>query len=144
MSLLSKIWKGAKGVVKSVAGSAIGKVAASAIPGVGPITAAVIGAAGSTIAGNLTKQKRSSVSMLPALPGGGGSILPPIGRAIKSAVPYAAGMAAGGIIWDDEPKKKRRRRKGISAKDLSSFKRVARLVDKYAKPVHHFRNFKKG
>lgn len=142
MSLFSSIGKVFKGAVKGIAGSALGKLAVSAIPGVGPIAGAVIGTAASAAASALTS--RSKAVSLPALPGGGGRMLPPIGRAIATAAPYVAGAAAGGIIWDNEPRKKRRRRKGISAKDLSSFKRVARLVDKFAKPVHHFRNFKKG
>lgn len=145
MSLFGSIGKALKGVAKSVAGSALGKLAVTAIPGVGPIAGAVIGTVGSVAAQTLlTPKGKKTMSMLPALPGGGGRMLPPIGKAIATAAPYAAGALAGGIIWDDQPRKKRRRRKGISAKDLSSFKRVARLVDKYAKPVHHFRNFKKG
>lgn len=51
---------------------------------------------------------------------------------------------AGMYIDHDGVVRKRRRRKGITARDLMSFKRVARLVDKFSKPVHHFRNFKKG
>jgi len=141
MSLFSSIGKVFKGAVKGLAGSALGKLAVSAIPGVGPIAGAVIGTAASLGASALTS--RSKAVSLPVLPGGGGRMLPPIGRAIATAAPYAAGAAAG-IIWDQPEKKKRRRRKGISARDLSSFKRVARLVDKFSKPVHHFRNFKKG
>lgn len=33
----------------------------------------------------------------------------------------------------------RRRRRGITARDLASFRRVANLIRKYAAPVRHFR-----
>lgn len=129
--------------------SSIGKVVMKAAPFVsGALTGGVVGASqilGAALRGKVEKAARKSqMAKLPVLPGGGGGrMLPPLGKVAAGAAPYVLG-AAGGIIWDSEPKKKKRRRKGISAKDLASFKRVARLVDKFSKPVHHFRNFKKG
>lgn len=131
------------GSIAKFAGKAL-NVVSKAAPIVTGIATGGLGGVASVLYGAASLSKRSKPKMsLPALPGGGGRMLPPIGRAIATAAPYAAGAAAG-ILWDNEPRRKRRRRKGISAKDLQSFKRVARLVDKFAKPVHHFRNFKKG
>lgn len=119
-------------------GKVLGKIAApvlSVIPGVGPIAGTILGAAAQKVLGGGGGGGGGGIN-LPALPGG---------ARMPAGLPAIAGAAAGGYLgginWDTP--KKRRRRKGITAKDLTSFKRVARLVDKYAKPVHHFRNIKK-
>lgn len=143
MSLLKSISKIGKGVLKSVAGSTVGKLAASVIPGVGPVLGTAIGMAAGAIGGGGGKGgggKLPPLGGLPALPSGGGKIV-----GLSSAGAAVMG-AAGSWLYDamgNPVHKKRRRKKGITAKDLTSFKRVARLVDKYAKPVHHFRNIKK-
>jgi len=143
VSLLKSIAKIGKGVIKSVAGSTLGKVAASVIPGVGPVLGTVLGtAAGAVLGGGKGGGggKLPPLGGLPSLPAGGGKIV-----GLSSAGAAVMG-AAGSWLYDamgNPVHKKRRRKKGISAKDLTSFKRVARLVDKYAKPVHHFRNIKK-
>lgn len=99
----------------------------------GPAGVVFSGTAGLAKGLSSVKAGNLAAKALPALPG--------IGKAV-------AGGIAGDIIWDavtGQPvgmKKKRKRGKGISARDLRSFKRVARLVDKFAKPVHHMRNFK--
>lgn len=54
----------------------------------------------------------------------------------------AAAGALGGFRAAQPQQARRRRRKGISAKDLTSFKRVARLVERFSKPVHKMRNYK--
>ena len=133
MSLLKSIGKALSGVAKKVL-----PMAAAAIPGVGPVTGAVLGG----VASSVLSGRASRAPSLPALPGGaGGGMLPPI---VRTAAPMAAAAAGGAMLagWGDDHKPRRRRRKGITARDLSSFKRVARMVDKYSKPVHHFRNFK--
>lgn len=84
---------------------------------------------------------------LPALPkigsagGGGGRILPGLGAIGGSAAGSVAGAIAGSM-GSRQQKQTRRRRKGISARDLMSFKRVARLVDKFSKPVGKMRNYR--
>ena len=114
----------------------------------GGIAGGIATAAGGLLKGTVKAAPKVMKAGLPALPGvgGGGSIIPPLMRGAKAAFPYAA--AAGiGMLFDADGnpvKVKKRRRKGITARDLMSFKRVARLVDKFSKPVHHFRNFKKG
>ncbi len=52
------------------------------------------------------------------------------------------GAVAGLMQSGQLPVPKRRRRRGITPRDLSSFRRVANLVNHYAKPVHHMRNTK--
>jgi len=145
MSLLKSIAKIGKSVVKSVAGSTLGKLAVSVIPGVGPITSTVIATAAGALASKIGGASGGGGGKLPPLPalgggGGGGKIV-----GLSTAGAAMAG-AAGKWLYDamgNPVRKQRRRKKGITAKDLTSFKRVARLVDKYAKPVHHFRNIKK-
>jgi len=129
MSLLKSIGKVLTGVGKKILAPVVGGIIG------GPAGAAAsiaLSAAGSKLA---TKGIATMSAKLPALP-----VLP--GGAVLGAA--ATAVTAGGVIWDQVSQpRKRRRRKGITAKDLTSFKRVARLVDKYAKPVHHFRNIKK-
>jgi len=134
MSLLGKIAKIGKSVLKSP----IAKVATRAIPGVGQVLGAV-GVASSVA--DVVKAVRPAAKALPAIGGSGVPILP----TLSSVALGGAGAAAGGAVASlfGTTHKRRRRRKGITAKDLNSFKRVAKLVDKYAKPVHHMRNFKK-
>lgn len=145
MSLLKSIAKIGKTVVKKVAGSALGKLAVSVIPGVGPIASTALSMAAGAVATKLTGGgggggRLPPIGNLPALPSGGGKIVG------LSAAGAGVMGAAGSWLYDqmgNPVRKHRRRKKGITAKDLTSFKRVARLVDKYAKPVHHFRNIKK-
>lgn len=138
MSLLKRIGKIAGKVLKSP----IGKVVGSVIPGAGPI----ISAAGyaSAAAGAIKAVRgatRSRGLSLPTLSGAGMPSLPTLGNIVTSAgAGYAGGMMSSN---DCGCTKKKRRRKGISGKDLQSFRRVARLVDKFSKPVQKMRNFKK-
>lgn len=138
MSLFGSIGK----ALKSVAGSVVGKIATSVIPGVGPIAGTLIGTAvGSAISGGGGGGgKLPPVRGLPALPAGGGKIVGLSSAGVSAMA--GAGAIAGEWLYDkfgNPVRKKRRRRKGITPKDLSSFKRVARLIDKFAAPVHHLR-----
>lgn len=72
------------------------------------------------------------------LAAGASRALPAIGRSLPVVGTALAVSDMAGITWDQK-KKKRKRRKGISGHDLQSFKRVARLIDKFAAPVHHLR-----
>lgn len=134
MSLFKSIAKVLGGVAKKVIAPVVGGFIG------GPVGAAA--AAALTSSGSkLVSKGIQTVSKLPVLRSGGGlPVLPGLGSMAASA----GGGMAGGIIWDQVSgdKKKRRRRKGLTAKDLSSFKRVARLVDKYARPVQKMRNYK--
>jgi len=101
-------------------------VAGSGGGGLGRIAGGIVGAAGAAGRG-ITSVARGAASMCAKYPawclaaGGLGAV---------------AGLMQSGQL----PVPKRRRRKGISARDLSSFRRVANLVNHYAKPVHHMRN----
>lgn len=98
---------------------------------------------------------------LPALPGAGGG-LPGVGRAGLPATisanmaNYSAGIycrrhpqwcvQVGGIgnvaqlvAGGQLPRIKRRRRRGITPKDLQSFRRVANLIKAYSAPVRRMR-----
>lgn len=113
MSLFGKIFKGAKKLVNF--GS---KVAAIATPQ-GRALSAVSGVA-SSLGG--------AVKRLPTL--------------VKSAGVAAATSYAVDYVTDsngNQVRRRRRRRKGISGRDLQSFKRVARLIDKFAAPVHRLK-----
>ena len=127
-------------------GSVLKKVAPSVIGKINPIAGAVVSAATALSKGAVRAGVPASV--VRALPGvvgsgiGGGLILNqlpalPGGHTDTQMMQRYGGDGGIGRMH------KKRRRKGITAKDLTSFKRVARLVDKYAKPVHHFRNIKK-
>lgn len=140
MSILSNIVKGVVGVGKQIVGGVVGTAIGGPVGGV----------VGSALAGGIGG--KGGPPKLPVLPGGASGpsgMLPAItglSTGGKLALAGAAGAAAEWVIdsagrWHRTGR--RRRRKGISAKDLSSFKRVARLIDKYSKPVHHFRNIKK-
>lgn len=50
----------------------------------------------------------------------------------------------GDQIPDEYGAPRRRRGRGITARDLRSFRRVANLIHKYAAPVRHMRGYKKG
>lgn len=122
MSLLGKAAKALKRV---------GKVAlkvAKPIIGMTPLGLGVTagGAAGSLLGAAMRKTTTSA--MVRALPGAGLAV----GGGYAGAA-IEQHMAASGYT------KRRRRRKGISGKDLSSFKRVARLIDKFAAPVHRLK-----
>lgn len=133
MSLLGSIKKIGKKALRAAAkvgGSSI----LSSIPGIGGI-AGTAGAVAASVLSSSTAKKaaKAAARALPVLPG------------VGSVAAGAAGVGAGMIIdqFTGAPTMhKRRRRKGITAKDLSSFKRVARLVDRYSKPVHKMRNYK--
>jgi hypothetical protein len=133
MSLLGSVGKVLSGGVKMIAGTALGTAVG------GPIGGAIGGALASS--GSKLASKGMSTALTVAKSGGGG--LPSFPGKGLTALGAGAAGAISGIFWDQQHKKRKRRRKGITAKDLMSFKRVARLVDKYAKPVHHFRNIKK-
>jgi len=135
MSLLKSIGKVLKGGVKTVLGSTVGGIIG------GPVGAAIGGilstSGAKTVAKAVAGAATGAAAMsLPVLPG--------VGAVARTALPAMAG-AAGAMLFDaagNPVARKRRRRKGLSAKDLSSFKRVARLVDKFSKPVHKMRNYK--
>jgi len=165
MSILGDIFKGGKNILKSTAGTF--KQVAGGLAG-GAIGTAIGGPAGgmigSTIGGSVGSIK------LPPLPGGagggggmiGGMIgggLGAAGRGISAAARGAStlcakypqwclgvgglGVVANMIQSGQLPAPRRRRRRGITARDLQSFRRVANLVDHYAKPVHHMRNIRR-
>lgn len=69
--------------------------------------------------------------------GGGGGGYAGIGPMMPSAPAYGGGtVAAGG-------RRHHRRGRGITARDLRSFRRVANLIRTYAAPVRHFRTHPK-
>ena len=123
---LKKVGKVALGTVKSVAPAAIGITpiggAVAAGLGVGKVAGSALGSA----AARLIKKAPSVVRSMPG-----------VGTAAAGAV---AGYAVENYIDGSYTMvRRRRRRKGISARDLTSFKRVARLIDKFAAPVHKLR-----
>lgn len=125
-------------------GKILGKVtnvANKALPIVGGIATGGTTGAIAALGGAAALARKKGAKALPALrrvaPGAG---LVATGAAAGSALTPMVNPSTGQITYVPH---KRRRRKGISAKDLQSFKRVARLVDKYSKSVHHFKNFKK-
>lgn len=120
MSLLGSIGKIVSGV-------------ASVIPGVGGIVGKVVGGVATSLGGQKALPRPAA---LPALTGVGRAL--PAIKSVAKAAALPALAVASSVDWKGAPKK-RRRRKGISARDLSSFKRVARLVDKFAAPVHRMR-----
>lgn len=133
MSLLKSIAKFGKKVLK---------VAAPAIARINPVMGAVAGAAG--MIGRATVKAgvpASVVRNLPALAGGsalGAFTLPGGSTGGHTDMEMVRRYGGDGGIGP----RRRKRRKGISAKDLSSFKRVARMVDKYSKPISKMRNYK--
>jgi len=151
-----KILQGAAGTFKTVAGSMAGGAIGTAIGGVPG------GMIGSTIGG-----MGGGMGRLPPLPGGGGSFGGGLGGVIGGAARGIGGAARGAVSLCQKypqwcagiggvavvsqmiqsgqlPAPRRRRRRGITASDLQSFRRVANLVDHYAKPVHHMRGFKRA
>lgn len=134
MSLLGSIGKVLTGAVKTVAGTAVGGAIG------GPIGAAIGGtlaSSGSKLAAKGVAGATAAAATLKTLP----AVMPGAGAVARTALPALAGGAAA-MIYDHMGNpigRRRRRRKGISAKDLSSFRRVARLIDKYAAPVHRLR-----
>lgn len=136
MSLLKTI----ANVAKKAVGSKLLSIGANAIPGVGPVTAAVLTAASSAVGAKLASGGGGGKNRLPALPGGGGG---GGGGGLPALVKKYGAVTDMEVEAVERMYRRRRRKKGITAKDLSSFKRVARLVDKYAKHVNHFRNIKK-
>lgn len=130
MSLLKKLAKGAKKVVKGV----IRTVAPAAI-GLTPVGGAIaaglgVGKVAGSALGNAARRLATNKGVLRALPGVGASVA---GGAVGSAVTnYVDGDYT-------VMRTRRRRRKGITPKDLTSFKRVARLIDKFSAPVHKLR-----
>ena len=142
MSLLGKLWKPVRGILKQAA-PIIGGIAGAAVGG------PVGGRVGTIIGGGVASSGGGGGIRPPALPGGapaGGSsgggglrVTVPIGRAVAGAAAASAVTHVVDEMGNVHKVSKRRRRKGISAKDLQSFKRVARLIDKYAAPVHKLR-----
>lgn len=132
MSLLKSIGKVFTGAVKTIGGGILG----TAIGGpLGGVVGAAISQSGSKLA---TKGLAGAAGALGAV-----KALPAI--VTKPGVGAVVGTVAGAgasMLYDalgNPVKKKRRRRKGITPKDLTSFKRVARLIDKFAAPVHKLR-----
>jgi len=162
VSILGDIFKGGKKLLQGTASTfktVAGSMAGSTIGGMigGPPGAMIGGAIGG--------------GGLPPLPGGGGGlgrigggglggIIGGASRAIGGAARGAATMCAkypqwclavGGVsavasmIQSGQlPAPRRRRRRGISSRDLTSFRRVANLVDRYSKPVHRMRGYKRA
>jgi len=123
MSLLGTLEGFAKKLLPSVA---------SMIPGIGPVAGAV---AGGLLSSGVEYLSKPGVPALPSLTRTGSSSLPP--PLLMTRAPSSAKYVyneAGQMV-----KKRRRRAKGISGHDLKSFKRVARLIDKFAAPVHHLK-----
>jgi len=124
MSILKSIVKGITGVGKTLLGGAVGTAIGGPIGGIigGAMSSSGAKLAAKGVAGALT-------------------VMPGVGRVASAALPVLAGAGAG-MLYDQMGRpvaQRRRRRKGITPKDLSSFKRVARLIDKYAAPVHKLR-----
>lgn len=131
MSLLGSIGKVLTGAAKTVIGGVVG----SAIGGpVGGAIGAGIGSSGAKLATKGIAGAAAVVGAAKALP----QIITKPG--VGAVVGTAAGVG-GSMLVDSlgRPVKKRRRRKGITPKDLMSFKRVARLIDKFSAPVHRLR-----
>lgn len=146
MSLLGSIGNVFKSALPSI-GAIGGSILGGSIGG--PLGAGI----GGTIGGSIGATNKS----LPALPGGGGKLPPILGgvvtaaggmaRRVSSAARGAASMcsrypqwcvAAGGVAAiasmmqsGQLPIPKRRRRRGITPKDLASFRRVAGLIKSY-------------
>lgn len=145
MSLLGSIGSFLSGAVKSVAssvvGGGIGAAIGSAIPGVGTVLGGTIGSSLGGMGGGGGRVPPS----LPSLSSGGSGPLLPMITGLSSTGKALAGAAVGAAaeyVYNKKGqlvKKRKRRRKGISGHDLQSFKRVARLIDKFAAPVHHLR-----
>jgi len=129
MSLLSKAAKALKRVGK-VAIKAASPVLASTGVGGAILGGTALGKIGGTALGTALRKTTNSATtgIVRALPGVGTAV---VGGAVGGALEQH--MAAACYH------RKRRRRKGISGRDLSSFKRVARLIDKFAAPVHKLR-----
>lgn len=164
MSILGDIFKGGKNILKGAASTFKTLGASTAGGAIGTAIGGPFGGViGSTIGGGL-----GSLPKLSPLPGGGGGgfIGGAIGTAIGGAARGVSGIARGASAmcakypqWclgvggvaavanlmhsGQLPVPRRRRRRGITARDLASFRRVANLVDHYAKPVHHMRNIKR-
>lgn len=180
MSLLSKVFSGAKAAVSGLAripgvgavmklipglGTAATAVSAyQVIKGIGSsavetvaahpaIAAGVLGAAG----GALAERAMPGAGGLAPLAMGGGMVRAPGMRSLaRSAASYARrypqwAMQVGGtaaiaqmIASGALPPMRRRRGHGITPRDLRSFKRVARLVSHFSRPVHHMRGYKRA
>lgn len=72
-----------------------------------------------------------------------------VGRSFDLPAPARRTPMAYNIYGDQIPDEygaapRRRRGRGITARDLRSFRRVANLIRKYAAPVRHFRKHPKG
>ena len=133
MSLLKSIAKIGKKLLKS-------PIVTTAIGRINPVMGAVVGAAGMIGRASVKAGVPATVVRnLPAL--AGGMMLPSLGSGSMPGAGHTDTNVGMGRTWEGMPRR-RKRRKGISAKDLSSFKRVARMVDKYSKPIHKMRNFK--
>lgn len=164
MSIFGSIGSVVKGAAKgfltgglpgAVVGGALGGVAKVAKPGTGMIPGVA----------------KTSIPTLKTLPGGGGGALPPLiggavsmagsaGRALGNVGRAAANMCARYPAWcagvggvaaiatlmhnGTLPVPRRRRRKGITPRDLQSFRRVANLVKQYSAPVRHMRTTTRG
>lgn len=140
--------------VKGIGAAAVKTVAEHPIIASG----AVLG--GAAAAGGIVAATRGGGGLTP-LPGGalaGGAMIPGghgMRTIISSANSYARkypqwAMSVGGtagiaqmIASGQLPAMRRRRGKGITARDLRSFKRVARLVSHFSRPVHHMRGYGK-
>jgi len=143
MSLFSSIGSALSGALKTVK--------SIALPAIGySIAGPIGGVVGSVLGGGSGGGAPPVATVSGAMPGG--SIPGALGRLGSGSLGSLAKLgtaAAGGAIVANVlsdgtvVRRKRRRRHGITARDLNSFRRVARLVDHYAKPVHHMRNIKK-
>lgn len=141
--------------------AAVGGPVGAAV-GVGvPLAAAVLTAATSDSSPPAGVNPSKTLASLPGI-GGGGGVMPTGGAPrgargiMSSANSYARrypqwAMSVGGttgiaqmIASGQLPAVKRRRGRGISSRDLRSFKRVARLVSHFSRPVHHMRGYKRG
>jgi len=151
MSIFSSIVGG----IKSIGGSLLGTVK-SALPGAvgGAITGGLPGAMVGGGLGVLGGMGSKTLPPLPGVGGSGGGIIRTVGgavggaaRGISGAMRGAASMcarypqwclAAGGVgaiasmmQSGQLPIPKRRRRRGITPRDLASFRRVAGLIKSY-------------
>lgn len=129
MSLLGKAAKALKKIGK-VSLKVASPVLASTGIGGAILGGTALGKIGGTALGTAIRKTTTSATtgLVRALPGVGTAV---VGGAVGTALEQH--MAAAGYH------RRKRRRKGISGRDLSSFKRVARLIDKFAAPVHKLR-----
>lgn len=146
---------GAYQAIKGIAGSA-----ATTVMEHPAITGAVLGGTAGVIAGRASNVPPSVGGGLLSLPGGlatGGGVMPRSARGIMKSANYYArkypqwAMSVGGttgianlIASGQLPAMRHRRGRGITPRDLRSFKRVANLINHFSRPVHHMRGYKKG